>query len=232
VDGDGLLDLVVADGGRIVVFNGDGLGGFTRDEFDTSLYGEGALAVATGPLTAGDGADDIAVTLFGSGRVLTPLVSDVTPPTVTFLEPLPGQLVNTDVTQVRLRFSEAMRNAGPSGDHSVTNPAGYLLFTDGANNVFEGGAGDDVIVPVASVNYDPVTFEAVLIIDSAFSPLADETYQVVVEGDDPFYALQDLVGNPLGGGVDATSTFQVDRTAPTVTLTLMPNLLLCRPTTS
>ena len=193
---------------RIVVFNGDGLGGFTRDEFDTSLFGTGALAVAAAPLTDGDTVDDIVGDTVRLRPRPDPAGHRRDAAEVTFLDPLPGQTVSTDVTQLRLRFSEAMRDAGPSGDHSVTNPAGYLLFTDGSNSVFEGGGGDDRVVPIASVSYDPVTLEAVLVIAAASAPLADERYRVVVEGDHASHALQDLAGNPLGGGVDAVVRFR------------------------
>src|SRR5262249_38845747 len=90
--------------------------------------------------------------------------------------------------------------------------------------LFEGGGGDDRVVPIASVSYDPATHEAVLTIDPASAPLADDRYRIVVEGNDPAHALQDLAGNALGGGVDAVSDFAVDTTA-SATVTLSDNIL-------
>src|SRR5262249_5597815 len=148
--------------GRLLVYNGNGSGGFTRSEFDVSGFGSGPLAVAAAPLTAGDTIDDVAVTLYGSGRILSPLTYDVTPPQVTAFVPAAGALLTAGPSQIRVRFSEAMRDAGPAGAHSVSNLAAYALYSAGANGLSEGGAGDDQAVPLASVSYDPATFEAVL----------------------------------------------------------------------
>ncbi|MGD9128259.1 MAG: VCBS repeat-containing protein, partial [Planctomycetia bacterium] len=135
VDGDGNLDIVVADGGadKLYVFNGDGLGGYVRSEIDVAGYGTGALAVATGPLTAGDEIEDVVVTLYGSDGVLTPLSSDVTGPTVTFVDPVPSELVTGSLTEIHLQFSEAVLDDGPTVPHSVTNPAAYQLINAGLN---------------------------------------------------------------------------------------------------
>src|SRR5262249_33102472 len=124
----------------------------------------------------------------------------------------------TAVSRLQVHFTEAMRDAGPTGEHSVTNPASYLLVTSGANGVFEGGAGDDEHFPIAFVTYDPVTFTALLDVDPAVSPLPDGSYQLILNGQDALHARRDQAGNNLGGGTDTTAGFVVDRTPPQVTL--------------
>src|SRR5262249_21542936 len=53
VDGDSHEDIVVADSGlnQLLVYNGDGAGGFTRSTLSVSSFGSSAVAVAAGPLT-------------------------------------------------------------------------------------------------------------------------------------------------------------------------------------
>jgi RHS repeat-associated protein len=222
VDGDGKRDIVVTDTSRnrLVVYNGDGTGHFTRSELDVSSFGSAPLAVAAGRLTAGGNTDDVALTLSGSNRVLNPLLLDTTPlPQVTVLDPAPGQVRAANVNQIRLRFSKLVRDAGPTGDHSVTNPASYMLVRSFV------GAGANQAIPLASIAYTPATGEAILVPAEGFAPLPDGNYRLVIKGSDPRNAIQDLAGNPLGGGNDATSTFTVDTIAPDATLTLTPNIL-------
>jgi choice-of-anchor A domain-containing protein/RHS repeat-associated protein len=85
VDGDNKADVVVADGSRVLVFNGNGQGGFTRDVYDTSSLGSGAASVAVAPLTSGDLVADPAVGFSGSTVVASPL----TPITGTAPDQLP-----------------------------------------------------------------------------------------------------------------------------------------------
>jgi RHS repeat-associated protein len=208
VDGDGRLDLVVTDSGldRLLVYNGDGTGSFTRSEVDVSPFGTGALAVAAGPLTTGDAANEVVLTLAGSARALSPLAYDNVPPQVTILDPAPGQMVNVSPAGLRVRFSEAMSDAGPEGQHSVSNPAGYSLRNT--------ETGRDV--PLASVSYNSTTFEAILV---PSAPLADGTYELAINGSDPDRALEDLAGNLLGSGTDRVAAFTVDTVAPRVEMT-------------
>ena len=83
VDGDGNLDLVVADSEAetLVVLNGNGAGQYTRSEIDTSMRGSTPLAVAVGSMTAGDSIINIAAGMFGSSTVITPLTADTDAPT-------------------------------------------------------------------------------------------------------------------------------------------------------
>lgn len=216
VDGDGHADLVAMDAGlgKLLVYNGNGAGQFTRSEFTVSGFGSGASAVATGPLVSDH--DDVALTLFGSNIVLSPLglvVPDTTAPQVALLDPVQGQILQTSVTQVRIQFTEAMLETGPSGSHSVTNPAGYLLYSSGLNGLFENGSGDDVVVSIASVSYNPLTFTATLTL-AAGTSLAAGSYRLVVKGADPTSSLQDLAGNRLGNGTDAQFFFTVGEGCP------------------
>jgi len=212
VDGDGNADIVVADSAleRLLVFNGDGVDGYVRSEFDVSAYGSTPRAMATGALTAGDAVADVAVTLFGSDLALTPLQADIVGPEVTFVDPAPASLVTADLTQIHLQFSEPVLDAGPTGGHSVTNPAAYQFINAGPNGIFEDGLGDDLVVPLAPIAYDPNTLEAVVTVDAAGLPLVDGAYRFVVEGDDPNLAIHDLAGNPVGDGVDAVVSFTLN----------------------
>ncbi|MFN0127301.1 MAG: Ig-like domain-containing protein [Verrucomicrobiales bacterium] len=73
VDGDGRTDLLVTDAsGRLVVYGGDGQGGFARTELGTARFGAGPMALVTGKF-AGEIADDIAYSLFDSGLIVSPL---------------------------------------------------------------------------------------------------------------------------------------------------------------
>src|SRR5205814_296057 len=128
---------------------------------------------------------------------------DRTPPSASVASPSPGHVTNAPVAQVLVHFSEAMLDAGPSGPHSVTSPAGYAVTAAGADGLF--GTADDQAVTVASVAYDSTTGDAVLAL--AGGALADGRYQLVVKGADPASALADLAGNRLGGGTDVISTF-------------------------
>ena len=94
--------------------------------------------------------------------MLTPLGFDALLPQVTLVQPAPGQATAAAVTQIELQFSEAMQDAGPAGEHSVTNPAAYRLYSAGANGVFEDGGGDDRLVPLGAVSYLAATREAVI----------------------------------------------------------------------
>lgn len=205
VDGDGRLDLVVADGGlnRLLVYNGDGNGGFTRSDVDLARFGTGALAVGAGQLTVGDTSDDVVLTLSGSARALSPLAFDNVPPQATVLAPSPGQIVTVSPTRIQLRFSEAMRNAGAAASHSVTNPASYAL-----SNLADGRR-----IAFTSVSWNATTFEVTLVPSAR---LTDGSYQLTIDGTGADLALQDLVGNALGGGADTVTTFRVDTVPPRV----------------
>lgn len=110
VNGDGHDDVIVADraANRYVVLNGNGAGTFTRQVIDVSSFGSEPLALAVGRLTT-NSIDDVAVTLFGSNVVLTPLTFDVTAPDVSLVSPANGSTVTVGVSQLDVQFTEAMR---------------------------------------------------------------------------------------------------------------------------
>jgi hypothetical protein len=218
VDGDGHADVVVTDAAlnQLLVFNGDGSGNFTRSTLDLSGYGTGAGALAAAPLTAGDNIADVALALSRSNQLLSPLVYDTTPPQATVVNPAAGQILNVSISQIVVQFSEPVRDTGPSGAHSASNPASYTLF-----DVTTGQP-----VNIASVSYNPATLQAVLQVAAGSAPLADGNYQVTVKGADPSNSIQDLAGNPLAGGQDVSSTFTIETAAPVVQgLSFSPNIL-------
>ena len=216
VDGDGFTDIVISDSGadRVVVFNGDGTGSYARSEIDLSALGTAPTAIATGQLTSGDVADDIAVLLGNSNLVVTPLLADFDAPSPTFTSPTPGQVVTDALSEFTIQFSEPVQENGPSGNNSVTNPAAYTLTGAGADGIF--GTGDDQNIPITSVSYNPTTFEVTVSVDPAALPLSDGSYQLVINGTDPNLQLLDTAGNPLLGGNDATLGFSLN-TPPQVT---------------
>jgi len=205
VDGDGHTDLVVADAAadRVVMFRGDGAGAFSRYEWDVGSDGHGPRAVALGPLTPDDAVWDAAIGLGLDTRVLTPLRFDQLLPQVTLVQPAPSQIATAAVTQIELRFSEAMQDAGPAGEHSVTNLAAYRLNS--------AGDGDDEWIPLDAVVYDATTHEAVI---SLCGPLPDGLYALRVLGSDARYAPVNINGQPLADGADVVFYFTVNAAGP------------------
>lgn|GEM_PF-2123070 len=80
VDGDGHLDIVISDSGlpALIVFNGNGNGGFTRETISTP-YGSPTV-LALGSFTSPDTITDIAYAVAGYPRVVTPTVVNNTIP--------------------------------------------------------------------------------------------------------------------------------------------------------
>jgi hypothetical protein len=87
VDGDGHLDIVISDSGlpAIVVFNGNGNGGFTREKISTPFGSPTVLAL--GSFTSPDTITDIAYAVAGHPRVVTPIVVNNTIPTAQLVSP-------------------------------------------------------------------------------------------------------------------------------------------------
>src|SRR5262249_54414285 len=77
---------------------------------------------------------------------------DTTPPQVASFDPPGGQVRNQAITQIRVQFTEPVRDAGPSADHSASNPASYAILSAGADGTF--GTADDAAIPIASASYD------------------------------------------------------------------------------
>ncbi|MCA9214985.1 MAG: VCBS repeat-containing protein, partial [Planctomycetales bacterium] len=204
VDGDGNLDIVVADAGadKLVVFNGNGAGEYTRSEIDTSAQGSTPLEVAVGPMTAGDSIVDIAATMFGSSIAITPLTADTDAPMAMVTDPDISGTVTTVISAITLTFNEPVIDAGPTADNSVTNPTAYTL-----TNTTTGEA-----IPVTSVAYESVTQEVTLTFDNSL--MEDGDYVLSIEGDDETAAIEDTSGNQLGGGTDQTFGFTLNAAGP------------------
>ena len=216
MDGDGQIDLVVTDSSanQLVIYAGNGQGAFTRSEYNLAPFGNNPTAVAIAPLTNGDAVGDVAVVMTGSNLVLTPLGSDQVSPEAELLTPTAGETVTAAVTQFVIQFSEAMLDSGPAEQHSVTNPAAYRLYAPGPNGAFDGGSGDDILVPLGGVSYDASALRATVQIAAGSAPLADGPYELRVLGSDPALGLHDLSGNALGSGTDLVAGFGVNRAGP------------------
>ena len=169
------------------------------------------MAVSIGQLTA-DAIDDIAVSLAGAASVLTPLAAapDTSPPSVTLVSPDATDIVRSEIESLVIQFSEDVLDTGPTGANSVTNLDAYKLFNLGPNGVSDHGGGDDLLVPIANVAYDPIDFTVEILVDSMVMPFVDGNYQLTVAGSDPTSAIVDRAGNLLLGGVDAISNFVVN----------------------
>src|SRR5262249_50143541 len=93
---------------------------------------------------------------------------DRTPPQTTAGSPASGSLTNQSISQVVVQFSEAMRDNGSAGTHSVSNPAAYTIVGSGPDGVF--GTSDDFVVPVSTVSYNATTHQATLTIAAGSAP--------------------------------------------------------------
>jgi hypothetical protein len=110
---------------------------------------------------------------------------DVDPaPTVTNMIPAPGSSVTAQPGTIQVTFSETINSA-------TLNASSFLLIGDGANNVYEWGGGDDVVISPVSINYDSPTNTGTFRIPGL---LPDDTYYVTLTD-----SVTDLVGNPLDG---------------------------------
>ncbi len=216
VNGDDRQDVLLADkGGRLVVFNGtDQPGIFASSFIPASTLGGNPTAISLDRFQAAsfatDAPLDAALVLDSNARVVTTLGADTTPPQAIFLSPAPGARLSS-LSEVRVRFSEPVAQRGTAGENSVTNLNAWSLYEFGANGVDDRGLADDRRLPLTGVLYDSVTQTATVGIAAAARPLAEGRYGIIVRGQDLRFAIQDLFGNNLGGGSDATSNFIIDR---------------------
>lgn len=108
--------------------------------------------------------------------------------------------ISDGTNQLEVRFSELMQDPeGSSETTDVTNPASYLLLKDGPDNLFQTAncgsvQGDDVIVPIDTVSWDPVTLKAQLYLNGG-SLLSSDAYRFFACG----ASLKDLEGHALDG---------------------------------
>ncbi len=118
-------------------------------------------------------------------------------PTVERIDPGPGGVNDLNVDRITITFSEPVA-AGPAQDTS-----NYDLLEAGPNGVFDGGAGDDVVISVAPVFDGVKTVQ--LTVDPNTSPLELGSYRLTISGGDG--SIQDLDGNPLNGTAGPGSGF-------------------------
>ena len=123
-----------------------------------------------------------------------------------------GEVVNLPITQLLVTFSEPVQDPpvqDPAAEtlvDDVTNPANYLLLSDGGNGAFDttscaaGLTADDIQIPVNIVTYSPASFTATLSTNGG-AVLSAGSYRLLVCGTT---SIKDLVGNALDGNGDGT----------------------------
>ena len=126
-------------------------------------------------------------------------------PTVIAISPSSRTVEDLNITQLIVDFSE------PVTVVSAEDPQNYQLLGAGANDIFEGGNGDDIVfavTPLLDVSQQTVTLD----IAAAAVPLPPDRYQLTLDGDS---SVLDLDGNSLnsvtdfGGGSDHVHQFNV-----------------------
>ena len=207
INADGLTDLLITDraASSLLVFSGTTGAGFTRTDVTLSAFGTQPVSVIATALR-GSSEDDIAVALYGSDAVVSPLTVDHTPPKATLITPA-ANAVNTGVgNTIVVEFSEAMRET------SVATLAPWSLTEAGMDGLF--GTSDDLQIPLQSATYNSSTRRAAL--KSPLTVIADGNYQLTVEGTNSATAVVDLSGNRLNNGVNQTFEFVVNSHGPEI----------------
>ncbi len=135
-----------------------------------------------------------------------------------------GEQTAVFLTQLLVTFDEPMRDPANDDDaDDVSNPANYLLLTDGGNGTFDTAVcgavqGDDTAVTTDSVIYDTGTLAATVTLNSG-NPLPDDSYRFFACGST---TLKDVAGNALdgdgdgSGGDDFIRHFIIEATPPQV----------------
>jgi LPXTG-site transpeptidase (sortase) family protein len=111
-----------------------------------------------------------------------------------------------------ITYNEDVNDAGGGANpNDVTNPANYMLFQTGGDLTYEtvdcagGVAVTDVARLVGPVSYNAGTFTAIVTVNGG-TPLPLGDYRVHVCGTT---SIENLLGIPLGGGVDYVFDFSV-----------------------
>ncbi len=207
INGDGLRDVLITDRAAhtLLVCTATTAGGFTRTDVSLAAFGTQPVSViATALLRSGE--DDIAVGLYGSDVVVSPLTVDHTSPQASLISPV-ANAVNTGVgNTIVVEFSESMRAS------SVATLAPWRLTEDGPDGA--PGTSDDIQIPVQSASYDAATRRATLTMPQSF--IADGIYRLTAQGADPVTAIVDLNGNRLNNGVNQIFGFTVDSNGPEI----------------
>ncbi len=237
VDGDGHLDIVISDTGlpALIVFNGDGNGGFTRETISTPF---GAPTVLTlGSFTSPDAITDIAYAVAGNPRVVTPIVVNSTIPTAQLVSPATTLTLPATASAVSalgtivFQFSERMFANSSSVSGSASNPSSYRLYNFGPDGIDNSGGSDDISFPITVASYNSVDNRATLSIDTVAlnDPLraAGSLYRIVALGADPIAGLRNLAGTRLDGGQDYSAIVSLTRT-PILTGFKQPSSIVLR----
>ena len=149
--------------------------------------------------------------LFNDGATppqVTSLASNIDTGTITGSQP-----INANITELIVTFNKTVQDlAGNDQVNDVTNPANYLLVTDGANEEFETAVcgatqGDDQTISINMVTYKNETYTAAVAVNNG-TALPQNSYRFFVCKEN----LQDLTGNYLNDGLtDYSLTFIVSR---------------------
>ncbi|MCP3957496.1 MAG: DUF11 domain-containing protein [bacterium] len=133
-----------------------------------------------------------------------------------------GEVTSVAISELRVVFERPMNDpAGHTEVGDVTNPASYLLFSDGGDGFDTQGCATgidlaDLAIALDTPIYDIGTFTVALPLAGA--SLTDGSYRLLVCG-----SLLDAGGSPLDGNADGTAgddfarTFTVDAKPPRVT---------------
>jgi LPXTG-site transpeptidase (sortase) family protein len=129
---------------------------------------------------------------------------------------IPTGNVTVGPIQLIITFNQDVNDAGGGANpNDVTNPANYMLFQTGGDLTYEtvdcagGVAGTDVARLVGPVSYNAGTFTSRVTVNGG-TPLPIGDYRVHVCGTT---SIENLIGIPLGGGVDYVFNFSVIRAA-------------------
>jgi len=162
-----------------------------------------------------DGKIGQAELVFGDDFIFGTPPADTTPPQVVLVNSVAdtgdGQLAEAEVTavpitQLLVTFSELMRNLAGTGQGSMTNPANYLLFSDGGDGFDTPDCATAVDARDVAFSVDFVFYvsgselTAALEINGALA-LPPGTYRLLVCGTT---SIRDGAGNPLDGNGDGT----------------------------
>ena len=212
LDGDNRLDIAVTDAAsdEVVVFNGQQDGTFERTTIALASPATGLVSIDAAPLTAGDSVSDLVVLGNTSETLISPLSSDQVAPAAILQSPIAGQTNTGSVSQIDIRFDEAIRNVGDQDSASVTFVDNYTVTFLGADAT--AGTADDQEVSVTGISYDSNTNVASLTIDPAAAPLADGVYTVSLNSS----AIQDLAGNLLADGQPVEFQFTLNSVGPVI----------------
>ncbi len=146
---------------------------------------------------------------------------DLTPPVVVFgaLSQPPSQGANLPAGPSQLHITFNQNVLSDSGVHAANSTRNFMLLQPGGNKIFDTTCtaaaicdaahtpvGDDVLVNINGVSYDPASFTATLTINPAAAPLTNNSYRLYVCGDASIWNLRSV---PLNSGANSTINFSV-----------------------